>query len=233
MIRNNKFARLGCIKNVFNAQSVISQKNTKSSQKALLYERGFSLAELSAALAFIAFIMIFLFTVMISILNTYNKGIWLSQINQAGRQISADLSDQARFSANRVVLADNRLCVDGVSYIWNKGNDDRNKFTDGKKIGLVRVDDQTGEYCAAKKDANITRDHSVTNLLSSGAMVQEFDVKYNSNTQLYKVSAVFSTAGNNKPTKKNGVWTCVDSLGFNQYCAFMNLDITVFRRGEK
>jgi hypothetical protein len=231
----------------------VSCKNTccKNRKKSCeIREKGFSLIELSMALLFIAFVMIFLITTLVSVMRTYNKGVWLSQINQAGRQINSDIGDRARFADKAIYVKDaNRLCVGGVAYLWNTAEDIK-LGDDGKmkaknwfegessetNLRLVRVTNPTGSLCTTSTTSRPKRsgDSNVTVLLGTGATIQKFAVESSTVTNLTKITAVFSTTGDNQPTLSDDgkTWTCLDKYGHNQYCAFMQLNLTVFGRGE-
>jgi len=214
-------------------------------------ESGFSLIELSVALLFVAFIMVFLITTLLSIMKTYNKGVWLSQINQAGRQINADIGAQARFSSEATYLPDqNRLCMGGVSYLWNINkktivnwfNEEGSARPSATALRLVRIADASGAYCASSSKLPMPSrtDSAVTILLGPGALVQEFTVASSNATNLTSLTAVFSTDGDNQPQKVGGSWQCGDvqpdgsfKADNNQYCAFININLVVFRRGQQ
>ena len=106
-------------------------KDRKNNRQA-----GFTLVELSIAILFVAFILIFLFSTLIKVMATYNKGIQISQINQAIRQINADLTDQTRFGSKniRYIPGSNRLCIGDVAYLWNV--DRSTTLTGGNIAGL-------------------------------------------------------------------------------------------------
>lgn len=172
-------------------------------------QRGYTMIEISLATGFVAIIIATLAATTTNIIKSYNKGIWLSQINQAGQQINADIGDKARFAAS--VSYDNashRLCVSGVSYVWNlqneidRGDSHVNKYDGtGEAIRLVRIDDPRAEYCARKADGTykaVARDDShVRQLLGRGAAIQQFSVS--GKQPLLKVSIVVSTEGSNTP----------------------------------
>ncbi len=219
-------------------------------------EKGFTLIELSMALLFLSFIMLFLISTLIMIMRTYNKGVWVSQINQAARQINADIGDSARFTkGSRYEEDHNRLCVGGVSYLWNmnegKGSDVVNwyKPQEGStkpsetSLRLVRVKDSNGRFCSNTDLMPDRADSNVSNLLSSGVIVQQFEVtnaSNDSNSRLINIKTVFSTGGVNRPQFTDGHWQCGDTVagggfvgGANQYCAFIDLNMTVFGRNSQ
>ena len=74
--------------------------------------RGFTLVEVTLAMVFIAIIIAVLAATTVNIIRSYNKGVWLSQINQAGQQLNTDIGEKARYSTMAKVFEDNqRICV--------------------------------------------------------------------------------------------------------------------------
>lgn len=181
---------------------------TRSSDK----ESGFTLIEVSTALIFVGFIIFILAATTVNIVRSYNKGIWLAQINQAGQQMNNDIGDKARYSpAATVDTINRRMCINGVSYLWNTQQDiDKNKqgdnvYSDGAwtPIRLARIDDPKGEYCGdpTKRPKLPSDDSNVHILLGRGATIQEFKVEQKANAPLLTISVVVSTEGANRPIK--------------------------------
>lgn len=117
-------------------------------------QAGFTLIELLIALAFVAFILIFAVTTIIQVMQTYNKGLAVKQINQAGRTTLEDMSRYLKAAdpgaVNTSAMAKNRVCLGGVSYVWNLYNTPSgtaNKYDDGSLITLSRVSDPAGAMC--------------------------------------------------------------------------------------
>lgn len=92
-------------------------------------------------MAFVAVLMISIALFTIYIGNTYNKGITLRQVNEAGTEISNDIQRSIATaselsttdgSESYVELATGgRLCMGQYSYVWNFG-----KFLDGPIVEL-------------------------------------------------------------------------------------------------
>lgn len=172
-------------------------------------QSGFTLIEVSTALIFVGFIIFILAATTVNIVRSYNKGIWLAQINQAGQQMNSDIGDKARYSPAATVKAkERRMCINGVSYLWNtqKEIDDdpgNNRYLDGTPIRLARIDDPKGEYCndLNKRPKLPSDDSNVHILLGRGATIQEFEVKRKDNVPLLTISVVVSTEGANRPIK--------------------------------
>ena len=221
----------------------------KNHKETTRYQSGFTLVELSISLIFIAFIILFLSTTLLSIMRTYNKGIWLNQINSAGRQINSDISDQVRFSASSISIRNDkqRLCIGNVAYIWNRARAEsfENKYHEEPnnaasnrttKLRFVRVLDNSGEDYCTNVDLMPKRDSSDTSImLGPGVVIQKFDASVSS-TNLLRINAVFSTEGNDQPEFNPDTerYQCMVggefTLSNNQFCAFAEFDIITFRR---
>lgn len=178
---------------------------TRSSDK----QSGFTLIEVSTALIFVGFIIFILAATTVNIVRSYNKGIWLAQINQAGQQMNSDIGDKARYSGVAVVKADKRrMCINGVSYLWNtqkeidNGNQGNNVYSDGTPIRLARIEDKNGDYCTKDQQPDAPgKDPNVRALLGRGVAIQEFKVSQATGVPLLTVSMVVSTEGANRPIK--------------------------------
>lgn len=200
-------------------------------------QSGFTLIEVSTALIFVGFIIFILAATTVNIVRSYNKGIWLTQINQAGQQMNSDIGDKARYSPAATVTAKRRMCINGVSYLWNtqqdidNGKQGNNIYSDGTPIRLARIDDHSGEYCSnpTKQPGLPSDDSNVHILLGRGATIQEFEVKQKADAPLLTISVVVSTEGANRPYKvilpngsdkykedmTNGTWQCGDFIDSN------------------
>ena len=212
-------------------------------------QSGFTLIEVSTALIFVGFIIFILAATTVNIVRSYNKGIWLAQINQAGQQMNSDIGDKARYSpAARVDTANRRMCINGVSYLWNTQRDiDGNKqggnniYSDGTPIRLARIDDPSGDYCLdpTKQPKLPSNDSGVHILLGRGATIQEFEVEeQKAGAPLLTISVVVSTEGANRPYKvtldksgkykedmTNGTWQCGDLIDSNNNNMFDNNEV--------
>lgn len=214
-------------------------------------QSGFTLIEVSTALIFVGFIIFILAATTVNIVRSYNKGIWLAQINQAGQQMNNDIGDKARYSpAATVDTVNRRMCINGVSYLWNTQQDiDKNKQGDnvyldgtpnGTPIRLARIDDPSGDYCSkpTKRTKLPSDDSNVHILLGRGATIQEFKVEQKTDAPLLTISVVVSTEGANRPYKvtldksgkykedmTNGTWQCGDLIDSNNNNMFDNNEV--------
>lgn len=205
--------------------------------RSLDRQSGFTLIEVSTALIFVGFIIFILAATTVNIVRSYNKGIWLAQINQAGQQMNSDIGDKARYSGVADVKAkERRMCINGVSYLWNTqkeidNNPGSNVYLDGTPIRLARIEDKNSEYCTDpnKQPPAPGQNDSVHALLGRGVAIQEFKVSQAAGVPLLTVSMVVSTEGANRPFKVilpngsdkykedmvNGTWQCGDFIDDN------------------
>ena len=213
-------------------------------------QSGFTLIEVSTALIFVGFIIFILAATTVNIVRSYNKGIWLAQINQAGQQMNSDIGDKARYSpAATVDTINRRMCINGVSYLWNtqqdidnsnQGNNNNNAYLDGTLIRLARIDDPNGEYCIdpTRQPGLPSTNSEVHILLGRGATIQEFKVEQKTDAPLLTISVVVSTEGANRPYKvtldksgkykedmTNGTWQCGDLIDSNNNNMFDNNEV--------
>lgn len=211
-------------------------------------QSGFTLIEVSTALIFVGFIIFILAATTVNIVRSYNKGIWLAQINQAGQQMNSDIGDKARYSpAAKVDTVNRRMCINGVSYLWNTQqdiddhNEKDNVYSDGTPIRLARIDDPSGDYCIdpTRQPGLPSTNSEVHILLGRGATIQEFKVEeQKANAPLLTISVVVSTEGANRPYKvsldksgkyqedmTNGTWQCGDLIDSNNNNMFDNNEV--------
>lgn len=75
-------------------------------------------------MSFLSFVLIFVSLSMVQMLRSYDKGVTIKQVDQAGRVLTDDLSRLVRTaSATTDVVSDNIdrgvICVGNVAYVWN------------------------------------------------------------------------------------------------------------------
>lgn len=210
-------------------------------------EDGFTLLELSFAMTFLAFIVLFLVTVIMQMTNIYNKTIALSQMDAASRSLMTDLNDGARFATSFDVKSDTgssgdsgmRLCFGNVSYVINLANGNKAsktyKILGDTNFSIKRIGgDYKGEVCT---NARSTTDGTVTmpstsmrnvqSIAGPGVLVQKVTVTPVRPTNLVTIRMQLSTSGNNAPKAAGG------KCGNNNYCAFTDVTYTIFLRGAK
>lgn len=157
--------------------------------KSIKDEAGFTLIESALSMYFIAFIILFLSASLISLFSTYNKSVWLGNIDQAMRQMRQDIVDAAKYtSRSKNLPMHHRFCVGGVSYLWNTNSEierARHNYNSlinhwGDKqdtpLRLVRIKDPSGYYCNSPSAQPNISDNSVQSLLNGGATLQSFTI---------------------------------------------------------
>lgn len=139
-------------------------------------KRAFTLIELMLAMAFVSALLIAVAMTVIQIANTYNRGLTLKEVNQAGNDLANELQRAiATTSASSIRYVENmpvgtsviggRLCTGQYSYIWNTGKaitidsewyTVRNVYSGASstdKIRFVKVYDPPTEYCVTANKA--------------------------------------------------------------------------------
>jgi competence protein ComGC len=148
---------------------------------------GFTLVELTLAMAFISMLLlaIALLTLQISVI--YNKGLTTRAVNEAGQLVSADIQ-RALDSSKPISVkfaedgstpsTGGRLCSDLTVYAWNYGKylTDTNAFNQyqsglgpsAKPIRLVKFASDGIDYCTAVQGVYPSIPVGANDLLTSG-----------------------------------------------------------------
>lgn len=199
-------------------------------------QKGFTLIELMIALAFVAFILIFAVTTIIQVMQTYNKGLSVKQINQAARTTLEDMSrylhnaDPGAVNVN--ALSSNRVCFGGISYVWNLYNtssSSANKYNDGTPLTFTRVSDSSGSMCsnAGGSYPDVPKAQA-TDILQSNVWVMALSVtKPTVANPLTDISIKLAVA--NDPALSGGNCTVGGVQG--QFCATAVFSTTVLTGG--
>lgn len=86
-------------------------------------QRGFTIIELLLAMTFLSFVLVFLALTLVQMIRTYDKGLTIKQVNQAGRTMTEDIAKSMRGEQPGQIVLTNvpngRLCVGNVMYLWN------------------------------------------------------------------------------------------------------------------
>ena len=198
--------------------------------------QGFTLIELMIALAFVAFILIFATTAVIQVMQTYNKGVAVKQINQAGRTTLEDMVRFIRMAdpvvVNTSAIANNRVCLGGVSYVWNLYNTppaSTNLYDDGSPITLTRVNDAANAMCKISGSSYLPVPKAqATDVLLSNVWVMALSVSQPSVTSPL-VSITVRLAVANDPAISSGQCGVGGTVG--QFCATSDFTTTVMSGG--
>lgn len=192
--------------------------------------QGFTLVELILSTAFIAFILIFMLAAMTQTMANYNKGLAIKQINQTARTVVEEMSrlvgGTTASTINTAYIPNGRVCMGGVSYVWNVKGTTTNKYTDNTTFTMVRVNDAAGSLCAASLPS--INKANATEMLSSQIWVQSMNVVVSPNQQLVDISVGLSTASPNQPTGNDAqLGVICDGSKDSQYCAVATFTTTV------
>lgn len=199
-------------------------------------QSGFTLIELMIALAFVGFILVFATTTIIQVMQTYNKGLSVKQINQAAR---TTLEDMSRYlhnadpgAVNTTALGSNRVCFGGISYVWNLYNTSSgsaNKYSDGSPITFTRVNDSSSAMCSnASGSYPAVPKSQATDILQSNVWVMAMSVSQPTvASPLTDISIKLAVA--NDPALSGGNCTTGGTQG--QFCATAVFSTTVLTGG--
>lgn len=194
-------------------------------------KNGFTLTELMLAMAFLAFVLIFVVTALLQYMSTYNKGLVYKEINQAGRTIFEEVTRAMRSSsANIKVMDKGRLCVGGQAYVWNRPSGTNNRYvTPNTQIqGIIRVPDSTGNLCLESAGVlpNVPRPGEVV-VARPNVAVQSFTASSGDREKIYSLNLVLSTSGDNAPT--TGTLECPPGRE-GEFCAVASFDTNISTR---
>lgn len=167
---------------------------------------------------------------MVQVMSNYNKGLAVKQINQTARTVSEEMGQliqgTSASSINTAYLANGRVCLGGVSYVWNDKGGSTNKYTTGSTFTMVRVNDAAGAMCSAALPA--VNAANASELLSGNIWVQQVGVSVSSNQKLVDITIGLSTASPNQPTGTDPLLgTICDGGKDSQYCAVATFKTTV------
>lgn len=123
---------------------------------------GFTIVELTLAMAFISALLLAIAMTVVQISNIYNKGVTVKTTNQAvtyiAKQLKDTISSTTTFDLNTNYIKQNwggRLCTGAYTFVWNYGSSlnnniasKLNSYSDSKnKIRFIKVIDNDGKYC--------------------------------------------------------------------------------------
>jgi len=141
-------------------------------------QQGFTLIELSLAMAFISMLLLGIATTIIQVGAIYNKGTVSKDVNQLSREINVDLDRNISAASSLDLTTDyvyspasataatadgGRLCLGSYSYVWNyaralaSDSPGVTKFQSGLStvIRLVKVPDPGRAYCAKNLSSGV------------------------------------------------------------------------------
>jgi hypothetical protein len=177
-------------------------------------------------------------TAVIQVMQTYNKGLAIKQINQAGRTTLEEMSRQLRTADPNAVDvgilgAQRRACFGTVSYVWNLWNtpaSSANKYVGGAPITFARVDDPSKSMCTqvALNTYPDVPPAQATDILQSNVWVMSIAIS-DPSVDAPLVDLAINLAVANDPSISGGKCTQGGTQG--QFCATSNFSTTVMTGG--
>lgn len=224
--------------------------------KLNIKQSGFTVLELTLAMTFLAFILMFSATVVVQLSNNYVKGLTVKEINQAGRSLTDDLARTLQSSVSSQINAQlvdgGLLCVGQVAYIWNPvyvgGSFNSSGISaphrlSGQPISLARTTSQSIGNCTDPGQKSIPNSVSSTMLLSDSARILSAEVNRSlTDPKLVNIKFVIGTfasaeathlaTGNftnvyNSAYLSDGDFTCRESR-YGNFCAYSEFNTTVY-----
>lgn len=212
--------------------------------------QGFTLVELMLALAFVGFIILFTVFAVMQVMRTYNKGLTVKEINQTARTVVEDMARTTRSSSTITTsaIADGRVCLGSVSYVWNQQGTSTNKYDSAGNppVTLVRVDDPGGAMCVLVGAAypNVPS-AKATSLLSGRVWIQMLVLSVNTTNRLATITLQLSTPEDvTSPMLEDpfpapsdpsdpATWVRCKGVAGAEFCAVATYTTTVALKGDE
>jgi prepilin-type N-terminal cleavage/methylation domain-containing protein len=213
-------------------------------------QKGFTLVELMLAIAFIGFIILFTVLATLQVMQTYNKGLTVKEINQTARTAVEDMARAAKGSSKVVTTAipAGRVCFGSVSYVWNYQGATTNKYNSvgTPSVTMARVNDPGANMCSASAGVypNVPS-AAATSLLTDRVWVQMLSLVQNTNNGLVTITMQLSTKEDpthptlqdpfpSLPSDPNdsATWIRCTGVGGSEFCATATFSTTVSLGGN-
>jgi len=217
-------------------------------------QKGFTLTELSIALAMLSVLLIIILMSILNIIGTYNKGVTLKRVNQSGRSIVADLQTDLRKSVSTGGGIGERydkdtagnpaltgICTGYDSYIWNLYKDGvlitNLKFNDASAhlISFVKITDPGGQYCkkaGAPVAYPIPTEANSSVLVDDGLVIDEpIGLERGYNNQLLRFTFTISTENQGSGGNADISGGVCSGGGDNNFCALNTFVVTSYAKG--
>jgi type II secretory pathway pseudopilin PulG len=127
-------------------------------------QSGFTIIELVLAMGFLTALLLGIALTVIQLATTYNRGITITEVNQAGRTLNSELNSaigqSGKFDVKEHFKTNDgggRICTGQYSFIWNyakalasKDQKDVTKYAPpnaATPINLIKVRDNSQAYC--------------------------------------------------------------------------------------
>jgi type II secretory pathway pseudopilin PulG len=197
-------------------------------------QAGFTIIELTLAMAFLSMIFLLVALVTMQLLATYNRGLAIKQINEVGSAIMSDINQVSNSGLTTQFSAGpNFICVGDTGYYWNKmqvlnsGGPHYYFSDDHQAVGIIKTNnttDPSGLNCdGVPLSSNMPVDRSkVTSLVGDSVRVIDLTTRNDSaNNHLHQITltiGTYSPDGSNQPIFQDGHWQCPPT-SIGQFCA--------------
>lgn len=212
-------------------------------------EQGFTIIEAMLAMTFLSAIMVFTVVIFGQLIDTYARGQALIQINQTVRELNDDLArglqyaKPSSFQQKKYDEEGGAICSDGKAYVWMIGGSQTDYLSNNIQAHMVRINDNTGEYCRKQSFADVKNSLTGINtstennaiLLGTQASILNANVivPTSQDPELVKLKFIITTAGNDYMAKKDensNDYTCFNTK-HQTACAFGEFNATIYMRG--
>lgn len=211
---------------------------------------GFTIVELMLAMAFVGILILSIAMVTIQIGNSYNRGLTLREVSQAGRTVSDDINRSVGASAPidraldyNTTASGGRLCLGLHTYVWNYGSALKAsgvaglyKYQDGTPIRLARVSDPGKSLCASPSSLIDRSVRESVDLLGDGdrnLVVHEFNLLPGSTINpatgqgLHAFKFLIGTNSGGEAIASSNCLPPDNALSQLDYCAMNSFEIVV------
>lgn len=215
-------------------------------------QSGFTIIELTLAMAFLAMIFMFISVVTMQMMSVYNRGLAIKQINQVGSSIMDDIARATNSgAADTLATGDGFLCVGDVGYFWNSqqrlssgdpvyyydNNGDSNYDpADDQAVGVVKTNTDVGSSsvsCGSISSDEAVVPDDVSDMVGDNVRVIDVNVTSPSTpnaanlAQISLTIGTYTDDGDNTPVNDGGGWYCEPgSLG--NFCAVETYNTVVY-----
>lgn len=197
-------------------------------------QAGFTIIELTLAMAFLSMIFLLVALVTMQLLSTYNRGLAIKQINEVGSAIMSDINQVSNSGLTTQFSAGSSfICIGDTGYYWNNlhtlNTDGPHYYfsDDHQAIGVVKTNNTTdlaGLNCDGvplSADKPVDRSQ-VTSLVGDNVRVIDLTTRNDSaNSHLHQINltiGTYSPDGSNQPIFQDGHWQCPPT-SIGQFCA--------------
>lgn len=162
------------------------------------------------AMTFLSFVLVFMSLTIVQMIRTYDKGLTIKQVNQAGRAITDDISKALKDGQPGQIkltnVSNGRLCIGNIMYLWNPVYSDKTPTPttidpyalSGAPITMARrevtnLPDCTNPPCGTSGCYNVPANSTNYSLLGGTARVLWAGVTPSPDGQLVKLTFIMGT----------------------------------------